>query len=302
MTIIKHLIILTALFFICSCERSTVLTDFQPHNSEEGIAILGGISSDKKGIIKISQVGASAGDINFNELALQDPAVMLLKNGEEEIFLIEEEKREFKLATPEKITVGDEFQLTVTADNLPKAISEKITIPPLPKVRNLDYFDSGEVTINNLPIWKLNFDLDFDPQIDYYSVSIAGIDPLNQSRIGGFESWFTSQNAELCSFDQGGIYNLYFDASCMNEKTLNIDLNTQLSEFISFGNGILDSITHVKISIAAIDENLYEFLKTTNIRSEETFLGEYFITYSNIRNGYGVFYGYNQLDTIFVVR
>lgn len=296
--------VLVLMLGMISCEPTTQLEDFTLQNANKQISIFGSVNPQQGIQLRLAKSSAAVGEIDFKELALNNPSVNVQVNKDKIIPLIADVERFYTTTENYSFQAGENLELIVVADDLPTATSSTITIPTLPNISNLRFYDTGEFTVNSLPVWKLNFDLQLNDNTNYYVVDITAVDPDTQEEIRSFfETWFNSQNADLCDFRKGGGYNLYFSTDCTTKEQLNVDLNIQLSENFRF-NGISSPLVEqVKISIFAIDENLYEFIETTSsIRTDDLFLSEPYITHSNIENGYGVFYATNQIDTIIQVR
>lgn len=284
-------------FTFFSCQQDKELKNFPLLDTTAKIAIVGEISNRNQVRVRASKSIPSLGDAYADSLILENAILSLYKNNEFEQFLEEEEEGLFMAEV--NVEESNTYKIRASANGLQEVNSKGISIPNFPIIHAINFEKTGELTINEQAIWKLDLNIRHQESIGYYRVHISVENYPNYS----FETWFFDENSELCHFKSTRNNNIFFDASCILTDNFSVELFAQIPPFFSTINDNIIPIENIVVNVTAIDEHYYKYLDSfVQPSGLENGFAEPKLTYSNIENGYGVFYGYHNVDTVFIVQ
>lgn len=298
---LNALYLLSLLLFIValsSCIKDTTGYAF-PDNSNQ-IVTFASISPDSGVVVYLTRSLSPNGvtEISETDIKISGAEVILFKNSVAIDTLIEEEIGFYKNPNDLDINAGDKCTLQIISDEQ-TVYSNEVIIPDTVKYSSAEF--SSSLNFDSLYyIYVIDFDVlieDVDPEKNNFSISSYG-----QYETGSYQKnygiFFNYDYAYMEACFESRITpsneaEIAFTDKCFNGENFNLKTIIGVSE-----NNSTVIFSKVYVYLRSYSPEYYAYLNQFYYSNFSDGYSQYtspLITYSNMSNGFGIFYGFNSL-------
>jgi hypothetical protein len=273
------------IFLFISCGKDSTSYDYKIKYEGDKIVINGYITPQKGCVINISKSIPAIGTFPVSSLEVNNARIFLFENGKNILELKSIGKGNFisENFTP---SVGNRYAIKATADNLATVQSSEVIVPDTPQVKkinmllrkgtNTDDIADFEISLNNLK----------GIEVKYYTIICTSYNEKDY-----LAQYFSNLDINNISCDFNSNFDAkiqYFSNKCISNGIF------QTNYAVVYGHD--SRIKQLDLTLSSISKAYFDYLQSQQqpIGKEKAFL-EPTAIYTNINNGYGVFYAQNSV-------
>jgi Domain of unknown function (DUF4249) len=265
------------LLFLASCTKD-VNKNYNINYEGDNIVLNGYIDPTEGCVVNISKSLSPSNEVKITEFEVTDARVYLIEDGVVVTELKSMGKGLFK-SDGFTLKMGKKYAIKATAKALESAESEAVTLPDSAQISNLTL--RKDSSSRNVEKRIFNFKLT-DNQVglrNYFKLNMTDQDGKMVSN-----SYLSNLNINTieCEFSS-----FYFSDKCFNSSTFETDFVSEYNQFTKRSTGLT-------LEITTTSKDFFDYSKSIRqpIGIEKGII-EPQLLYTNIKNGYGVFYAQN---------
>lgn len=275
----------------CSINHDTSI-DLNEIYTGDKIVLNGFVDLDSGCIVNLSKTAPSSGQHLNSELKFSDARLFLLENGDTITELKGDSNGRFT-STNYKPTVGSKYKVVAVSTKLPNCSSEEVILLDKPQLKNINTKIKENLIFGRMGL-LFYFNLTYQTGNSNYFIYTAFKDKERDLGITFLNKQEFRQTDNPCEYFNGDYY-AGFNTKCFQSSDTLSFAGDYTSGFNLDSTGQIATIKNYSLVLTHISSELYNYILSRNQpKGIEAAFVQPNILFTNIKNGYGIFYATNS--------